>query len=116
MRRRMYFVLPNMQRVKSVYRELALAQVEERHVHVLAKEGTPLEGLPEATVLQKSDATRAVWLGVLVGALAGLVAGAAVLLIPPSGFAVGLGVVVAMTLLGAVMGVWVAGMIGSSTP
>ena len=53
---------------------------EERHLHVLAKRGTPLEDLPEASLLQKTDfipatqrglalagARVGAWLGGMVG-------------------------------------------------
>ncbi len=116
MRRRMYFLLPDVKRAKSVYKELLLARIDARHIHVLAREGTPLGQLPEASVLQKSDALHGAGLGLLVGAATGAVAGTAVLLFPPSGLAMNFGIVLAMSVLGAVMGVWVAGMIGASTP
>jgi hypothetical protein len=116
MRRRMYFLLPDIKRTKSVYKELLLARIEERHIHVLAKPGTPLEGMPEASVLQKSDALHGATLGLLAGAITGVIAGGVVLMFPPSGLAMGAGIVVALAALGAVMGVWVAGMIGASTP
>ena len=115
-RRRMYFLLPDVPRAKTVFKELLLARIEERHVHVMAKEGTDLDDLPEATLLQKSDAVHATGLGLVVGGATGALAGVLVMIFPPSGLAMGLSVVLAMALLGAVMGIWVSGMIGSSTP
>jgi hypothetical protein len=116
MRKRMYFLLPDTRRAKSVFKELLLMGIEERHIHVHAREGTALGELPETTILQKSDALHGAGLGLLAGALTGAIAGGVVLLFPPSGLAMGLGVVIAMAVLGAVMGVWVSGMIGASTP
>lgn len=116
MRRRMYFLLPDIKRTKSVFKELLLARIDEGHIHVLAKRGTPLGDLPEASVLQKSDVLHGAGLGLLVGGVVGAIAGAIVLLFPPAGLAMGLGIVLAMSVLGAIMGVWVAGMIGASTP
>ena len=116
MRRRMYFLLPDIKRTKSVFKELQLARIDKRRIHVLARPGTPLGDLPEASVLQKSDALHGAALGLLLGAVTGAAAGLIVLLFPPAGFATGLGIVLAITALGAVMGVWVAGMIGASTP
>ncbi|MFP5348298.1 MAG: DUF1269 domain-containing protein [Gammaproteobacteria bacterium] len=115
-RRRLYFLLPDVQRARTVFKELLLARIEERHVHVLAREGTALGDLPEATLLQKSDAVHASGLGLVVGGATGAIAGTVVMLFPLSGLAMGLSVVLAMALLGAVMGIWVSGMIGSSTP
>jgi hypothetical protein len=116
MRKRVYFLLPDVKRTKAVFKELLLARVEERHVHIMAREGMDLGDLPEATQLQKSDVIHGALLGLIAGALTGAAAGAVALMFPPSGLAMGLGVVLAMSLLGAVMGVWVSGMIGSSTP
>lgn len=116
MRRRIYFLLPDVKRAKVVVKELLLARIEERHIHVLAKEGTALGNLPEATLLQKSDVLHAAGLGLLIGGGTGALAGGVVMIFPPSGLAMGLGVVLGMSLLGAIMGLWAAGMIGSSTP
>lgn len=116
MRKRMYFLLPDTARAKTVFRELLREGIEERRIHVHAKEGTLLGELPETTVLQKSDAVHGATLGLLAGAVTGALAGVLVLLFPPSGLATGFGVVVAIALLGAVMGIWVSGMIGASTP
>lgn len=115
-RQRIYFLLPDIHRTRAVFKELLLERVEERHIHVLAKEGTNLGDLPEATLLQKSDAVHASALGLLVGGATGAAAGVIVWLLPPSGFAMGLGIVLAMAVLGAVMGTWASGMIGTSTP
>jgi hypothetical protein len=112
----MYFLLPDVKRARSVYQELLLARIEARHLHFLAKKGTDLGELPEATVLQKSDAVHGAGLGLAAGGLTGAVAGALVLLFPPAGVATGLWIVLAIALVGAIMGVWIAGIIGASTP
>jgi hypothetical protein len=116
MRKRVYFLVPHVKRAQAVFKELLLSRVEERHIHVIAKEGTDLGDLPEATDLQKSDVLHGALLGLVAGALTGAVAGAVALLFPPSGSVLGLGVILATSIVGAVMGVWVSGMIGSSTP
>lgn len=116
MRKRMYFVLPSIKRAKSVFKELLLARVEERRIHALAKEGVPLGDLPEATVLQRSDCMHAAGLGLLVGGFTGAAVGGFEFVFPPAGMPMGLGVVLAIGVLGAVMGTWVSSMIGSSAP
>ncbi|MBI3898003.1 MAG: DUF1269 domain-containing protein [Gammaproteobacteria bacterium] len=116
MRRRMYFLLPDVRRARGVFKQLLLARIDDRHVHVIAKDGTDLGDLPEATLLQKSDVLHGAGLGLIIGGATGAAAGVAVMLFPPSGLVMGLGVILAMSLLGATMGVWAAGMIGSSTP
>jgi hypothetical protein len=116
MRRRLYFLLPDVKTTKQVFRELLLARIEERHVHVLARDGTLLGDLPEATLLQKSDAIHGIELGLIIGGATGMVAGTLAVLFPPSGLIMGLGVILATGILGAIMGVWVSGMIAVDVP
>ena len=116
MRRRLYFLLPNVKRAQEVFKELLLARIEERHVHTLAREGITLTDLPEATLLQKSDAVHGAGLGLVVGGATGAVAGAVAFLFPPSGLVMGLGVILATSVIGAIMGVWVSGMIATNVP
>lgn len=117
MRKRMYFLLPDVRQARAVFKELLLARIEEKHIHVMAKDGTTLGDLPEATLLQKSDALHGAGLGLLVGGATGAAAGAMVLFFPPSGMVTGLGVILALAILGAIIGIWAAGMlIGTSTP
>jgi len=56
------------------------------------------------------------WLGLIVGGLTGALAGVVVLTFPPSGLVMGLGVVLITSIIGAIMGVWVSGMIASGVP
>lgn len=35
--------------------DLLLARIDEKHLHVIAKPGTPMDDLPEATFAQKTD-------------------------------------------------------------
>jgi hypothetical protein len=51
MRRRLYFLVPNIDIATKVVDELLLARIEDRHIHVIAKRGTPLGELPEASFL-----------------------------------------------------------------
>ncbi len=53
--RRIYFLVPDLETTKGIVTELILAHIEERRLHIIAKRGTPLEDLPEANLLQKSD-------------------------------------------------------------
>lgn len=76
--KRIYFLVPNIDVARVIVNELLIARVEERHIHILAKRDTPLEDLPEASFLQKSDfipaMERGLALGGSLGTLAGLVA------------------------------------------
>jgi hypothetical protein len=116
MRRRLYFLLPNIDLVKRMVDELLLARIDEGHIHVLAKEGTPLENLPEANLLQKTDFVPAVERGLAVGGATGVLAGLGALTFPPAGLVLGGGAILGIALAGAGVGAWAAGMIGASIP
>lgn len=116
MRRRLYFLLPDIKTAKAVFNKLLLARIEQEHVFFLAKDGVSLNDLPEATMLQKSDELHGLALGLVVGGATGAVAGIVAMMFPPSGLVMGLGVILAMSLVGAIVGVWASGMIASSVP
>jgi len=107
---RLYFLLPDLETTHTVVNELLLARIEERHMHVIAKEGTPMEDLPEASLLQKSDFIPAMQRGVALGGATGALAGLAAMAIP--GLVIAGGLVLAMGISGAGMGAWLGGMIG----
>jgi hypothetical protein len=116
MRRRLYYLLPTVPQAKSTLNDLLLARIEERHIHVLAREGTPLGDLPEATIDQRSDFVHAMELGLLTGSLTGLIAGLYAFLFPPDGLQIGVSGVALLFLLGAIFGVWTSGLIGTDVP
>lgn len=116
MRRRMYFVLPNTASAKQIVNDLLLARIEDRHMHFLAKEGVSLDGLHEASILQKSDIVHGAESGIVIGGVAGIVAGVAVMLFPPTGASMQLVTVLITAVLGSVFGAWVSSMIASSVP
>jgi hypothetical protein len=111
--RRIYFLAPNIEVSKKIVDELLLARIEERHIHVLAKRGTPMEDLPEASYLQKSDFVPALQQGLALGGLTGIVAGLVAVSLPAGPVLAG-GAILASTLAGAGFGAWVSSMIGSS--
>jgi len=116
MRRRLYFLLPDLKHARQVFKDLLLARIDDTHIHFMARDGKSLGDLPEATVLQKSDAVHGLGVGLIVGGFTGAVAGTVVLFFPPAGLVMGLGVVLIMALLGALIGTWASGMIAASTP
>jgi hypothetical protein len=114
--RRLYFLVPDVGCAKTIVNELLLARVEERHMHLVAKEGTPMEDLPEASFLQKTDFVPALEKGLAVGGATGALAGLAAITFPPAGLVFGGGAILAMALAGAGFGAWAASLIGASTP
>jgi hypothetical protein len=111
--KRIYFLIPNIDITKKVVDDLLLARVDEGHIHVLAKRNTPLDDLPAASFLQKSDFIPALAQGTMVGGLVGIAFGLAAVLILGSLKLNGVMVLVS-AILGAGFGAWVSSMVGSS--
>lgn len=116
MRRRLYFLLPDLRSARKTMDDLLLARIEERHIHFLAKPGTPMEGLHEANVLQTSDVVHAAQTGLVTGALLGCATGgiAAYFLLSASNLQIP--IVTGAALFGALIGAWFASMAGSALP
>ena len=110
--RRLYFTVPDLTTAHTVVDELLLKRIEERHIHVVAKEGTELGDLPEANLLQKSDFIPAMERGLAMGGITGVLAGVAAVALPATGLVLGGGAILASGLLGAGIGSWISGMIG----
>jgi hypothetical protein len=116
MRRRLYFLLPDLRTATQTANDLLLARVEDRYMHFLAKRGTPLSGLNEASFLQKSDAVHGAQLGLVLGGVIGFVIGVYIYLTPPQGISLQLVTVLIATVIGAVLGAWMASLVASSVP
>lgn len=114
--RRIYFLAPNVASAKAIVNELLLARIDERHIHVLAKEGTTLEDLPEAKLAQASDLIPSLERGAAAGGLTGLLAGLVAVSFPPAGVVLGGGALLGIALLGAGFGAWMSSMVGVGIP
>ena len=116
MRRRLYFLLPNIARARQVVDELLLARIDDHHIHVIAKEGTPMGDLPQANLLQRSDFVHGVEIGLSVGGATGVLAGLVAIAFPPEGVELSGWTLLVCALAGALIGAWVAGIIGTDIP
>lgn len=116
MRRRLYFVLPDLGSAIRTGNDLLLARVEDRSMHFLAKRGMSLGQLHAANYLQKSDLRHSMQLGFVLGGCVGLLAGIYIYLTPPEGTNLQLVTILIATVVGALFGAWAASMIGISTP
>lgn len=114
--RRLYFMVPDIATANTVVDELLLKRIDDHHIHVVAKEGTPMGDLPEANLFQKSDFIPAMERGLAVGGITGLLAGIAAISFPPLGVVFGGGAVLGTSLAGAGVGAWISGMIGMDVP
>ncbi|HID81910.1 MAG TPA: GlsB/YeaQ/YmgE family stress response membrane protein [Chromatiales bacterium] len=116
MRRRIYFVLPNAATAEAVEKELLLAHIDDHHMHFMARDDLDLKKLPKANILQRTDLVHGMELGLIVGGATGLIAGTVVYLLPEFSAWLGMGIILVLALIGAVLGSWVSGMIGISAP
>ena len=115
MRRRLYFIMPDLASARKSMDDLLLARVEERHIHFLAKRGTSMDGLNEANHLQKSDLVHGAQVGLALGALLGFILGAVlVMTLVDDRFQIV--TVLGSGLVGALFGAWVASMVGVAVP
>jgi hypothetical protein len=112
MRRRLYFLVPDREVGKKVVDALLLAHVEWKHIHVIAKRGTPLEELPEASHWQKSDVVPALQRAIPVGGATGLLCGLVGLALQPHLVVAGGGILLATSLAGIGVGAYLGGMVG----
>lgn len=112
MRRRLYFVLPDLGSAIQTANDLLLARIEDRHMHFLGRRGMSLGELHEANFMQKSDFRHSLFLGTVLGAVGGLVVGV-VLKMTHVG---DIGWLIIATLIGALFGGWTSTLIGISTP
>lgn len=116
MRRRLYFVVPDVDSAQQIRDELLLARIEDSHFHVLAKDGVNLKDLHEASILQKTDFVHGAETGIAVGGGVGILTGLLVVMFPPDGINMQMVTVLFTALLGAAFGAWVASMKASSVP
>jgi|KBSSwiStaDraftv2_1062776.scaffolds.fasta_scaffold21808_5 hypothetical protein len=116
MRKRIYWLLPDLPSARAVMSDLLLARIENSHIHFMAREGVELSGLHEANLLQASDFVRSAQMGLALGAALGAAAGAAITLSSLGEMVSKPGLVAALTALGAAFGAWSASMIGASMP
>jgi hypothetical protein len=110
--RRLYFLVPDTQIGKKVVDELLLAHIEWKHIHVIAKRGTRLEDLPEASAWQKSDIIPAMLRAVPIGGATGILCGLVGLALQPHLVVAGGAVLLATSLAGVGVGVYLGGMVG----
>lgn len=117
MRRRLYWLLPDLASARRAMDGLLLARIAEPHIHFVAREGADMTGLHEANVLQTSDVVRAAEIGLVLGGAVGAVLGlAAAVSFPIVGDSPQWGMAGVLSVLGAGFGAWASSMIGISAP
>lgn len=116
MRLRMYVTLPDTSSAKRLADDLLLARIEDRNMHFLARRGTDLGELHEASYLQKTDAVHGAAVGLVVGGVLGVVLGLFLVFFPPGGASLQLVTVLITAIVGGGLGAWVSTMVGLQVP
>ena len=116
MKLRMYVTLPDVSSARNLANDLLLARVEDRSMHFLARRGTDLGELHEASYLQKTDTVHGAFVGFVIGGLMGVLVGLVLVNYPPEGASLQLVAVLIAAIVGAVLGTWVASMVGLQVP
>ncbi|CAN5469907.1 hypothetical protein BH11PSE11_BH11PSE11_04670 [soil metagenome] len=116
MRRRLYFMLPDVRSARALFEALLLARIEQGHMRFCARENILPPDMPEAGFFHSSDLVHGVELGMLVGGGAGLVAGILLMLFPLQGIELQLAAIFMTVLGGAFFGAWVSGMVAAGIP
>lgn len=116
MRRRLYFVLPDTESAETIERELLLAKIDDPHIHFLAKDGINLGRLHVANLLQRSDLLHGIGLGMVAGGITGALAGVVLSFFPEISSRIGMGGILVLAVVCAMIGSWISGMIAISIP
>ncbi|HXN15370.1 MAG TPA: DUF1269 domain-containing protein, partial [Usitatibacter sp.] len=116
MRLRMYVTLPDLTSAKKLADDLLLARIEDRHMHFLARRGTDLGELHEASYLHKTDTVHGAFVGLVIGGVMGVCVGMLLVNFPPQGVSMQLVAVLIAAIVGAGLGMWVASMVGLQIP
>ena len=116
MKLRMYVTLPDVSSARQLANDLLLARVEDKCMHFLARRGTDLGELHEASYLHKTDTVHGAFTGFIVGGVLGVVIGALLVNFPPGGMSLELVAVLIAAIVGAILGAWVASMVGLQVP
>nr|VFK44845.1 MAG: hypothetical protein BECKTC1821D_GA0114238_10226 [Candidatus Kentron sp. TC]VFK47127.1 MAG: hypothetical protein BECKTC1821E_GA0114239_10777 [Candidatus Kentron sp. TC]VFK57969.1 MAG: hypothetical protein BECKTC1821F_GA0114240_10216 [Candidatus Kentron sp. TC] len=116
MSKRLYFLVPDVDTCRTIVNELKDFGIPESHTHVIGNHFTPLDGLHEASFLQKSEFTHGIEEGLGVGGAAGLVGGLLAATFPPAGLVLGGGALLVSTLAGAGLGAVISAIVAKDIP
>lgn len=116
MRRRLYFILPDVASARRTADDLLLARIEDRRMQFLARRGTDLGPLREASYFQKTDLLHGAAVGFGLGGVGGVLFGALIVAYPPEGTHPQMVAVLIAAVAGAAFGAWTASMAAASVP
>ncbi len=116
MRRRLYWMLPDVESARRCANDLLLARIEDQHMHFLARRGTDLAELHEASMLQKSDVRHSAQLGGVIGGILGGLVAVGLSFVPMGDWSINHAGVLLLIGFGIFFGIWAASLVGVSVP
>lgn len=116
MRRRLYFMLPDVDVACQVEDELLLARIPESKMHFLSRGGLDMRTLHTASFMQKTDFIHSLAVGATAGAATGVVMGVILYMYPEFSESLGTPLIAIMAIVGTMFGMWASSMIGISIP
>ena len=111
--RRLFFLTPDVTSCHHIVTELKASGVPQRHLHVIGSIEQPLDDLPEASVLQKTELLHGIEIGAGLGGTAGILGGLLAMTFPPAGIVLGGGALLAGAAAGAGFGAVVSALMSS---
>jgi hypothetical protein len=116
MKRRLYFVLPDLASAIQSANDLLLARIDDREMHFLGRRGMSLGNLHEASYFQKSDIVRGAEMGFVIGGALGTLVGIWLYLSQPAGFEFQMVVILVAAVIGSLFCAWAGSLVAVSTP
>ncbi len=117
MRRRVYWLLPDLASARATMDDLLLAGVDVHQMHFMARDDCDMSGLHAASLLQTTDLVRSAEAGLVIGAaLGGMLGVVLATLHPAADGAPQWSLVPMLVTVGALVDAWTASMIGISVP
>jgi len=116
MRRRLFFLLPNVESARTVKEELIKADIAIKHQHYYARDGLLPHDLPLANVLHKTDIVHSAEVGMGIGGIAGLLAGGLWLIFPPESLGMRMLALFSSMLVGSLYGAWASARAAATIP
>jgi hypothetical protein len=115
--RRLYFILPNIESARTLYGEVVRANVDSNQIQFVRHRGRLSKGLPEASQSEKTDVLQGAMVGLLAGACSGFVAYMVIAhFYLPEGSKYSVLYMALGVIVGALLGLWAATLIGSALP
>lgn len=108
--RRLYFLIPTKELTATIISELEQQGIPQRQLHVVAGVQHSLDGLPEASIWQKTELAHGLEWGTGIGGTAGLLGGLLTVAFPPGGVVLGGGALLIGAAAGAGLGAAMLGL------